>query len=141
MMPAAVLSWATVSGRISLTQWPFSLLGRPWVMNLFWFSVLGEIVADKLPFTPPRTDPGPLLARAASGAGVAAAQFSASNRSPWVGGLLGAGVAATQTFAAYSVRARLNQGLPNPVSGSVGDLIALASALMAVASKKERWIW
>jgi uncharacterized membrane protein len=141
MTPPAVLSWAAVSGRVSLTRRPFNLLDRPWVMNLLWFSALGEIVADKLPFIPSRTDPGPFLARVASGAGVAAAQFSADNRSPMVGAVLGAGVAAVQTFAGYSVRMRLNQSLPNPIAGSIGDATALANALLAVVSRTRRRIW
>lgn len=140
MAPAAVLSWAAVSGRVTFKQWPFSLLGRPWAMKLLWLSAVGEIAVDKLPFTPTRTNPGPLFGRVVSGAGVSAAQFSAEGRSAALGGVLGAAVAAAQTFATHTVRVRLNESLPNPISGSVGDLMTLAYALGAVSSKKRRRI-
>lgn len=141
MTPLAALSWATVSGRIKLRRWPFSLLGRPWVMNLLWLSAVGEFAGDKLPITPPRTQPLPLAGRVTAGAALAATQFVADGRSPWFGALLGAGVAAGQTFASRTTRARLNQFLPNPLAGVAGDAVALAYALTAVAPRKRRWIW
>lgn len=141
MTSPALLSWEAVSGRVTFTRWPFTLLHRPWVMNLLCVSAMGEIVADKMPFTPARTEPGPLLVRVLSGAGVAAAQFSADGRSPWIGGTVGAAVAGAQTFAGYTVRMRLNQRFPNTLSGIVGDTTTLACALGAVAPRKRRWIW
>lgn len=141
MTPLAALSWAAASGRTKLRDRPFNLLHRPWVVNVLWLCALGEFAADKLPFTPSRTAPGPLAGRMAAGAAVSAAQFVADKRSPWIGAALGAAVAGAQTFASSSVRRRLNDDLPNPLSGSVGDAAALAYALPAVARRKRRRIW
>jgi uncharacterized membrane protein len=141
MTPVAALSWAAVSHRIALKPWPFSMLGRPWVMNLVWLAALGEIAVDKLPFTPNRTSPGPLAGRMVFGAAVAATQFVADGQSPWTGGVLGAVVAAAQSFAGRSTRVRLNQLLPNPISGVIGDAATLTYSLTAVAPRKRRWIW
>lgn len=139
--PVAVLSWAAVSGRIRLKSWPFRLLARPEMMNFLWFCALVEIFGDKLPITPKRTWPPSLLTRIGSGATTAATQFVADGRSLWLGALLGAVIGAAQTFAGYSLRTGLNRVLPNPISGVVGDAMALACSIGAIARKKRRWIW
>jgi uncharacterized membrane protein len=141
MTPIAALSWAAASGRLTLKRRPFSLLARPEVMNLLWLSALGEILVDKLPFTPSRTAPGPLAARVASGAAAAATQFVADGRSPWIGGMLGGVAGAAQSFAGRSSRTQLNHVVPNPISGVVEDLTTVTYALGAVARRKRRWIW
>lgn len=138
MTPMAVLSWAAVSGRITVKRRPFSLLTGPEVMNVLWLSALGELLVDKLPFTPSRTSPGPLAARIASGAAAAATQFAADGRSPWIGGMLGGVAGAAQSYAGRSSRTHLNNVVPNPVSGVVEDLTTVAYALGAVARGKRR---
>ena len=141
MTPFAALSWAASSGRIELERRPYSLLSRPWLSNLLWLFALGELFVDKLPITPNRTDPGPLAGRIVIGAGVGATCFVAGKRSPWVGGLVGGAVTAAQTFSAANLRAQLNTRLPNPVSGSVEDIIPIVFALGAVASWRRRPLW
>jgi len=64
----------------------------------------GEMIADKLPI-PPRTRPGPLLARAISGA--VAGRLVAGRREPWKGAsLVGASAAVASTFLSASLRAK-----------------------------------
>src|SRR4051812_4406680 len=49
-----------------------SLLGSPTVATVLGALAVGEIVADKMPWMPNRTDPPGLIARAGSGAFVGA---------------------------------------------------------------------
>ncbi len=82
---------------------------------------LGELIADKLPFTPARTTTGPLLARAVTGGLSGAILSSAKKRSPWIGGLIGAFGAVGATFAAYQLRRTITTDLHLP-----DTLVALA---------------
>ncbi len=74
----------------------------------------GELIADKLPFTPNRTNIKPLIGRMGSGGLVGAALFAAEDQPAFVGGLLGAATAALSTFAAYELRHQAGKKLPLP---------------------------
>ena len=56
---------------------PLKGLGQQTTLNVLKFMAAGELVADKLPKCPNRTDPGALAARAVSGGVCAAAIFLA----------------------------------------------------------------
>jgi uncharacterized membrane protein len=88
----------------------------------------GELVGDKLPATPPRTDPPGLAARVATG-GLCGYRFD---------GVLGVAVAAVAAVgAAYGgreARARIVKAtkLPDPVVAVAEDALALSLAALAV---------
>jgi uncharacterized membrane protein len=67
---------------------------------------LGELVADKLPFLPARTNPPSLAVRAISGGLSGAALCSAKKRSWFAGALIGAGAAVGAAYGAYELRKR-----------------------------------
>ena len=82
--PAAVCQ-AGLQRKLRLSHTGLHYLNTPAAANLTAALAVGEIVTDKLSFTPNRTDPGPLGARIVSGA-VCGAALSASARRPLAGG-------------------------------------------------------
>ena len=87
----------------------------------------GELVGDKLPFTPARISTPALVGRGLSGALVGAAQFKRSRRSPLAGSTVGIIGALGGAFVTYQLRKRLGEytGVPDPVWGGVEDLLVV----------------
>jgi uncharacterized membrane protein len=87
----------------------------------------GELIGDKLPFMPSRSDPPSLLARIASGTAVGAATAGAR------GAGAGAAGAAATTLASERLRSALGErlGVPDPVLGLAEDALAIAVATLA----------
>lgn len=79
--------------------------------NTFAALALGELVTDKLPFTPGRTKPPSLAARIASGALCGAALYSARKRALAQGALFGGLGAVAGSFAGMELRRRIGDGL------------------------------
>jgi uncharacterized membrane protein len=99
----------------------------------FALAALGEYVGDKLPMTPSRLAPGPLVGRAVSGAMAGALVARDVRGSAWTGALLGAGGAVLGSFAGNKLRAQVVKvsGLPDPFVAIVEDAIALGLGLAA----------
>ena len=90
--------------------------------------MVGEMVADKTPFVPSRTSPGPLFGRAASGALVAAALFASQGRGgKGSAALLGALSAVAGAYAGENLRSRGAQrlGVPDPILALLEDGLVL----------------
>jgi len=96
----------------------------------------GEIVVDKLPKTPARIKPGPLTARAVSGALCGAILCSARKKSPWLGALYGALGAVGATYAAYHLRHAVKETLhvPDAVVAVAEDAVVAGSGFL-IASR------
>lgn len=88
----------------------------------------GELLGDKLPATPSRTSPPPLIARFASGAGAGALVGRTA-----AGAALGAVAAGAAAFAGERARAAIGRrgGLPDPAVALVEDALAIGLALLA----------
>ena len=87
---------------------------------------MGELIGDKLPKTPPRTDLFPVIARFAFGTGVGAALAAVAHKPLWLGVLGGVG-ALVGTFAGFHARRSLTKQAGRP------DLpIALAEDALAI---------
>lgn len=89
----------------------------------------GEMVADKTPFVPDRTEPPALAGRAFAGAlsGVAIADWRGSSQ---VGAaILGAAAAIGATHLAYTLRVEAGErsGAPNAVLGLIEDVVVWAA--------------
>src|SRR4051794_23972950 len=96
MTPLAVVAWASRLGRLDLDPTPLAFLGSGVAAWFFAAAALGELVADKLPFTPNRTALGPFVARLLTGAlsgGAVAAGAGGSLVEGAVAGAVGAGAA------------------------------------------------
>jgi uncharacterized membrane protein len=124
----AALSRALSEGRIGgLEETPFAILASAGASRALLLLEIGEMLADKLPITPSRTSPPPLLGRMASGALVGAALFASESRRAAVGGALGAAAALAAAYAGERLRARAAQklGFPDPAVALIEDGIVL----------------
>ena len=101
---------------------------------------LAELVTDKLPFTPNRTAPGPLIGRIVTGALCGAALGVAGGGSLGAGIALGAAGAVAGTFGGYQARHRLvkGAGLPDIVVALGEDLVAVGGALRSFSGRLGR---
>jgi uncharacterized membrane protein len=124
----AILSRAVSDGRVEgLENTPFSFLGSPRVSTVLRLMEVGELIVDKLPVTPSRTSPPPLIGRATSGGLVGAALFASENRRLIVGGALGAAAAVVSAYAGERLRLQAAErlGMPDPVVALLEDGIVL----------------
>lgn len=97
------------------------VLASPAAARTLRIAALGEIVADKLPFVPARTDPLPLLGRAATGALCGLAVAGELGTAPLGPAIAGAGAALAAAFAAYHLRRGVDRALPDALVGLAED--------------------
>lgn len=100
----------------------------------------GEVVADKLPATPPRTAIGPFLQRLATGGTIGAAVHYDAGRPRPLGALLGAAGAGAGAWAGSRARifAAERTSLPGPLLGAVEDLVTIGLAVMVLEAGRDR---
>lgn len=95
-------------------------------------SAVGEMVGDKLPQAPARTEPAPLAARAVFGALAAAALASRRGHPAYTAAAVGAGSAVIASYAGVAARAdaagRFGSDLPGALTE---DALTLALAFGA----------
>jgi uncharacterized membrane protein len=132
--PAAV-SWAAYLGWIDLRRSPLQWLSSGIAVAIFTLAAIGELVADKLPRTPNRTAPGPLLGRIVLGALAAAGLAVSVGESLLVGAVLGGIGAVIGAFTGYQIRRRAVRGFGGrdlPVA-LLEDLLAIVLAWLVVS--------
>jgi uncharacterized membrane protein len=104
MTPMAVLCWFAHLGNLPVDGTWASWTAKPAFVILFTVLALGELVADKLPRTPNRTSPIPLIARLALGGLVGAIVAAGLNGSGVEAVILGVSGALIGTFAGFLIR-------------------------------------
>ena len=111
-----------------------------WVANkislaVFSLFAIGELIADKLPFIPGRTQPGPLGARIVFGALCAAALCLSGGASLLLGAILGGAGGIAGAFAGYNYRRWLTRGakLPDLLIALLEDVVAVGGGLLLVS--------
>lgn len=136
MTPPAAVAWAAHFGWLSLDGTPLAFLGSALARYVLLVAMLGELVTDKLPFTPARTGVGPFTARIATGALAGAALAAGLTASILPGALAGALGAVTGTLGGYRARTGLVRklGVPDYVVALAEDIIAVGGALLIVRS-------
>jgi uncharacterized membrane protein len=130
MSAPAALSRALSDGRVGgLEETPLAILASSGVSRGLRLLEIGEMFVDKLPITPSRTSPLPLLGRMASGGIVGAALFASENRRVAVGGTLGAATAVAAAYAGERLRLQAAQklGLPDPAVALLEDGLVLVA--------------
>ncbi len=127
MTGPALVCWAAHLGWINLEGSRLVFMESTVATYGFSALALGELVADKLPFIPNRTSPGPLFGRVVLGALSGATLCVANGRSLAAGAILGAAGGAMGAFAGYRARARLvkTSRLPDWVIALSEDLVAM----------------
>ena len=110
------------------------LLSRDAVRHLLGAAALGEMVADKLPVLPARTEPAPLFGRALFGALTGGVLARVHGEGAMLGAVVGATAAVAGAYAGYHARRALvhGMGLPDFPVAIGEDVLALALAREAV---------
>ena len=131
LTPVAVLCWGARLGWLPLGQTPFKFLTHPVSLGVFTALAAGELIGDKLPKTPPRTDLVPLLGRFSFGTGVGAALASVAGKPVWWG-LLGGAAAIAGSFAGFHARRALTKqaGLPDLPVALAEDALAIGGSFL-----------
>jgi uncharacterized membrane protein len=130
----AFVSRAASRGDLNLDGTLLAFLSSPRLSKALVLIELGELVGDKLPTTPSRTSPPPLLGRAASGALVGAAVFVSDGRRATTGAALGSSAAIAASFAGERLRALTVEktGFPDPVVALAEDATVLLVGLRSL---------
>lgn len=138
MTAPAVVSWAVHLGWLNLSGSRLAPMGTTLAAVVLTILALVELVTDKLPFTPNRTAPGPLIGRIVTGALCGAALGEAGGGSLGLGIALGAAGAVAGTFGGYQARRRLvkGAGLPDIVVALAEDLVAIGGGLLIVLAAR-----
>ncbi len=112
----------------ALDDSPLRFMADPKAATAMKVMVAGEMIADKLPWTPDRIHPVVLTGRAASGALAGATIHSARGRSPIAGAIMGALAAVAGAYVGYTLRMAMirRAGAPNSLAGVVEDVATLA---------------
>ena len=136
MTPIAVLCWFAFLGHLPVDgTWGFWTTRLVSVL-IFTALALGEYIGDKLPSTPARTAPFPLIARLFFGGLIGALIATALVGSAIEGALLGVAGAALGAFAGFHLRTCAvfqSQGWPDWRVAIVEDVIAITASIFALS--------
>ncbi len=134
LTPPAIAAWAVHLGWLK-PEHPFSWIGSWPSVIIFTVLALGELVADKLARTPPRTSPPGLIARIVMGALTGACIASSTNNVLMLGAVLGIAGAVAGTFAGFKLRTGIVKALqiPDFPVALTEDLIAIGGSLLIVS--------
>jgi len=132
-LPLALLSLAAGQHDSRQESLPKALYS-PKVSALLLVNAAGEIVVDKLPFTPSRLIPGSLIVRASIGGLAGSLVAREAGIEPIRGAALGATGALIGSYAGYGARTGLvaASGLPDPLVAVLEDVVAVALGSYAV---------
>jgi uncharacterized membrane protein len=135
MTAPAVVSWAAHLKWIDLQNSQLAFLGSTLAVYILSAGAIVELVTDKLPKTPRRTELLGLGARFALGGLSGAALCAAAHQSVFIGGLLGAVGGVAGGFGGYEVRRRLVKALniSDTVVALLEDAVAIAAGFFLVS--------
>ena len=134
LTPIALVSWLAIWGWMPVAGAPFWFIGtHPFAVGISILALL-ELVGDKLPQTPARTHPVPLIARMITGGLSAGAVFFVGGRAWLAGSMLGAFGAAAGTFIGYYIRRGLvrRSGVRDLLVAIVEDFVTIAGTILLV---------
>jgi uncharacterized membrane protein len=132
----ALVSWAAHLGWLDLSGSRLSFLGSRTATIILSLLALAELVADKLPKTPKRTNLVPLVFRAITGGFSSMAICASAHQSPIIGTFVGVLGSIAGAFAGYEIRHRLVEafGLPDFGVAVAEDLVAVGGAFLIVST-------
>jgi uncharacterized membrane protein len=136
MTAPAVVAWATRFGWLQLEGTPLAFLSSSVARYILLVLMLGELVADKLPFTPSRKQPGPFIARILAGGLAGAALAVGAGQSLAAGAVAGGLGGVVGTLGGYQARIGLVRALrvPDYVVALTEDIVAVGGALLITLS-------
>lgn len=137
-MALAAIAVAARNGSLDVGDgFPGRWLGTRPAMPLLLLGAAGELVGDKLPATPSRLLPGPLLGRCVTGAVTGAVIGRGRGGSALGGAVAGSLGALASSFAGNKGRAAIvaRTGLPDPVIAAGEDVLSILCAAIAVSDR------
>lgn len=136
MSPAALLSLYLAQRSSPPDQWLAQRLSSTTGVITTSTLALGELVADKLPQTPNRTEAPALIGRVIIGGGAGALLGTLHDQPVWLCAIGGGVAAAAETFATFYLRRGLGQALPvpDPLIALLEDGLVLNSGWLLLAS-------
>ncbi|HXC96926.1 MAG TPA: DUF4126 family protein [Edaphobacter sp.] len=134
MTAMAVLCWFAYRGDLSLDDTWASWAAKLVTAIIFTVLALAELVADKLPKTPNRTAPGPLIVRIIMGGLVGSIVAAGLNGSEVEGVILGVGGALIGAFGGFLIRREivLRLGSKDWPVALVEDASAIICAILSM---------
>ncbi|HLI78250.1 MAG TPA: DUF4126 family protein [Acidobacteriaceae bacterium] len=132
--PLAVAAWFARTGKLPLEGTWASWLAHPAAVGTLTAAAVGEYVGDKLPGTPARTAPVPLVGRIILGGLVGAVVATAFKRKVAGGVALGTLGALVGSYGGFYARKGLTAGtgLPDLPVAITGDSAAVALAVRSL---------
>ncbi len=129
----AIISEAANRKRLDLRKGPFAWLGSDNASRTANLLAVGELIADKLPFTPDRTKPPSLIFRAISGAvcGYSICGRRSSAQQKCHAAVVGAGAALASAWVGVEYRKRVK--LPPLLAAAIEDAVAVGAGAAVVA--------
>jgi uncharacterized membrane protein len=124
--PAAVSVGAWLKW-FSLENSPLHFMASGITAAIFCVLAVGELIMDKLPSTPNRTAPGPLIARIVFGALAGATLSVGGGQSLAIGAVLGAIGSLVGAFGGFQVRMRLMKMMSGNVAAIMEDVVAVVA--------------
>jgi uncharacterized membrane protein len=131
----AVVCWAAHLKWINLQETPLAFMGAAVTTYIFTALAVLELITDKLPKTPSRKKPGPLVARFVTGGLSGAAICVAAHQSLILGAVLGGLGGVVGAFVGYAARTGLVRALkvPDFVIALLEDAVAVGGGLFLVS--------
>jgi uncharacterized membrane protein len=128
----AIVSEAAHRHILKLDKTPLAWLGSDNAAKTSLALAVGELIADKLPFMPSRTDPPGLIARFIAGAicGVAVASKRSRNEKI-MSAVVGGTAAVAAAYAGYQYRKHVH--LPPFVAALLEDAVAVSAGTAIIA--------
>jgi uncharacterized membrane protein len=135
MTALAAVAWGARLGWLRLSDTPLAFLDTTPAAYILAVLMVAELVADKLPFTPSRTRPGPFAGRIIAGALSGAALAAGTGEWLALGAVFGAVGAVLGTLGGYRARTGLVPTLkvPDYVVALVEDAMAIGVGFLIVA--------
>jgi uncharacterized membrane protein len=133
MTAPAVVAWGAHLGWLHLEGSLLAFFANKISLMIFSIFALGELIADKLSFIPPRTQTGPLIVRFLFGAVCGAAICISVAAAPMLGAVLGGLGGVAGAFAGYTYRHRLSSMVPAVLLALIEDLVAVGGGFLLVS--------
>ena len=133
MTAPAVVAWGAHLGWLHLQDSHLAFFANKISLVVFSLFAIGELIADKLPFIPPRTQAGPLGVRILFGAMCGAALCISGAVSPLLGVILGGLGGVAGAFAGYHYRRSLCGRVPDLVLALLEDAVAVGGGFLLVS--------
>jgi uncharacterized membrane protein len=133
MTAPAVVAWGAHLGWLHLDGSLLAFFANKISLVVFSLFAVGELIADKLPFIPRRTQAGPLGVRILFGALCGAALCISVAAAPLLGAVLGGLGGVAGAFAGYDYRRRFSSMLPDLPLALLEDLVAVGGGFLLIS--------